>query len=132
MSSTVSKTASCLCGEVSFRITGELRLVIACHCTQCRKQTGNYGAFTSTEDQHLHFDKQATLAWYRASDKAQRGFCKNCGSLLFWKADGSKETSISAGSIDGKTGLALGGHIYCEDAGDYYSITGGTYQLPQW
>src|SRR5262245_23873659 len=30
------KTGSCLCGAVRFDITGPLRPVIACHCTQCR------------------------------------------------------------------------------------------------
>ena len=127
-----TKTGSCLCGGVSFHITGPLRPIIACHCTQCRKQTGHYGAFTECEDAGLHFDKQSTLAWYRASDKAQRGFCKNCGSVLFWKADGRNSTSISAGSIDGPTGLELAGHIYCASAGDYYPIAGGAYQLEQW
>jgi hypothetical protein len=36
------KTGSCLCGAVAFEITGALRSVIACHCHQCRKQTGTY------------------------------------------------------------------------------------------
>ena len=36
------KTGSCLCGAVAFEITGPLRPVIACHCHQCRKQTGTY------------------------------------------------------------------------------------------
>jgi hypothetical protein len=34
------KPGSCLCGAVAFEITGPLRSVIACHCHQCRKQTG--------------------------------------------------------------------------------------------
>jgi hypothetical protein len=113
-------------------MTGKLRPVIACHCTQCRKQTGHFGAFTECQNTDLHIDKQSTLGWYRASDKAQRGFCKNCGSVLFWKADGRSSTSISAGSIDGATGLELAGHIYCANAGDYYPISGGSYQLEQW
>jgi hypothetical protein len=126
------KTGSCLCGEVAFHITGELRPVIACHCTQCRKQTGHYGAFTACDNSALHFDKQTTLTWYRASEKAQRGFCSTCGSALFWKRDHGDNTSISAGSIDGATGLKLEGHIFCANAGDYYPIAGGDYQLAQW
>ena len=126
------RTGSCLCGNVAFHITGPMWPVIACHCTQCRKQTGNYGAFTECDDADLHMDKQSTLEWYRASDKARRGFCKGCGSVLFWKADGKSSTSVAAGSIDGTTGLSLGGHIFCDNAGDYYEIAGGTYRLPQW
>ena len=36
------KTGSCLCGAVSFKVHGALRQTIACHCIQCRKQTGSY------------------------------------------------------------------------------------------
>jgi hypothetical protein len=114
------KTGSCLCGEVAFRITGPLRPVVACHCTQCRKQTRHFGAFTNCAVSDLHFDKDTSLAWYRASDSARRGFCKTCGSVLFWQGNGRDTISISAGSLDGKTGLALSGHIFCADAGGIY------------
>jgi hypothetical protein len=126
------KTGSCLCGGVAFELRGPLKPVTACHCTQCRKQTGNYWASTTSADADLHFTRKDTLAWYRASDKAQRGFCKACGSTLFWKADGRDTTSICAGAIDGATGLKLEGHIYCDNAGDYYEIAGGGYRLGQW
>ncbi|MFO1034313.1 MAG: GFA family protein [Hyphomicrobiales bacterium] len=122
---------SCLCGGVSFDITGPLRPVVMCHCTQCRKQSGHVGAFTACDDKDLHFTCKDTLAWYRASDLAGRGFCKNCGSLLFWKGDGKDYISITAGSLDKPTGLAVEGHIYCADKGDYYEIKDGDYQLPQ-
>lgn len=125
-------TGSCLCGGVSFEISGELRPVIICHCTQCRKQSGHVGAFTSCKDDDLHFTARDTLAWYRASSRAGRGFCKTCGSLLFWKADGSNITSIAAGSLNGKTGLTIEGHIYCADKGDYYSLCDGEYQKAEW
>ena len=40
------KTGSCLCGGVAFEMRGPLEPVTACHCIQCRKQTGNYWAST--------------------------------------------------------------------------------------
>lgn len=126
------KTGSCLCGGVAFEIAGPMRPVVMCHCSQCRKQSGHIGAFTACDDKDLHFKSQETLGWYRASNGAARGFCRNCGSLLFWKGDGRDYTSITAGSIDGATGLAVEGHIYCADKGDYYEILDGEYQKPQW
>ncbi len=124
------KTGSCLCGEVAFELRGPLDDVIVCHCTQCRKQTGNYWASTHTADKDLHFTKKGSLLWFRSSHKAQRGFCGTCGSTLFWKTDGSDATSVCAGVIDGKSGLKLAGHIYTDNAGDYYDITGGRYRKP--
>jgi hypothetical protein len=123
------KTGSCLCGAVSYEVHGPIRSVIACHCIQCRKQTGSYMSATAAQDTDLKIIRDAGLKWYRSSANAQRGFCQECGSSLFWKADGSAHTSIAAGSIDGPTGAPLEGHIFCESAGDYYEITGGAYRL---
>jgi hypothetical protein len=126
------KKGSCLCGGVAFEITGPMRPVVGCHCSMCRKQSGHFGAFSACNNADLKFESDSTLAWYRASDNAGRGFCKTCGSLLFWKGDGKTYTSIAAGSIDGVTDLKLEGHIYCADKGDYYEILDGDYQKAQW
>ena len=126
------KTGSCLCGAVQYEVHGTLRPVIACHCSQCRKQTGTYMSATAAEDGDLHLTEARGLRWYRSSPAAKRGFCGECGSVLFWKGDGLGYTSIAAGSLDGPTGLTLEGHIYCADAGDYYEIAGGSYRKAQW
>ena len=126
------KTGSCLCGAVQYEVHGALRPVLACHCVQCRKQTGNYMSSTAASDEELKITEDRGLKWYRSSDIAQRGFCQECGSVLFWKKDGSDTTSITAGSIDGPTGAPLEGHIFCESAGDYYEIAGGTFRRDQW
>ena len=126
------KTGSCLCGAVKYEVTGSLRDVIACHCQQCRKQTGNYMSATGAQDTDLRITEARALKWYRSSEKAQRGFCSECGSVLFWKGRGTDYTAITAGSLDGPTGLKLEGHIFCDNAGDYYEIAGGEYKLGQW
>ncbi len=77
----------------------------------------------------LHFKTKGYAGLVRASDNsAGRGFCKTCGSLLFWKGDASPTISVAAGSLNGKTGLKTEGHIYCADKGDYYEIHDGEYQ----
>jgi hypothetical protein len=125
------KTGSCLCGAVAFEITGQLRPVIACHCHQCRKQTGTYMSSTAVKDEQFRLTETRGLKWYRSSDTGRRGFCEQCGSVLFWKGDGYDYIAIAAGSIDGKLGVTLDGHIFCESAGDYYQITGGRFQAPR-
>jgi hypothetical protein len=127
----MKRHGSCLCGAVTYEVDGPMREVVACHCIQCRKQTGHYLAMTNAKVTDFHLLTSAPLKWYRASDAAKRGFCGDCGSVLFWQGDGSDEISISAGSIDGQTGLKLGGHIFCDFAGDYYEIVGGDYQRPE-
>lgn len=126
------KTGSCLCGAVKYEVHGALRNVIACHCEQCRKQTGTYMSATAAKDGDLKIVADRGLKWYQSSDKARRGFCGECGSVLFWKGDGRDYTAIAAGSLDGATGLTLEGHIFCASAGDYYEIAGGNYRRARW
>ena len=113
-------TGSCLCNAVTFRITGPLRPVIACHCQQCRKTSGHHVAATSAAREAVEIT--GTVQWYQSSERAQRGFCPVCGSNLFWDGPGDN-LSIFAGPLDGPTGLEIAGHIYCADKGDYYDIT---------
>lgn len=126
------RTGSCLCGSVKYEIHGPLRNVVACHCGQCRKQTGTYMSATAAQDSDLEVTETRGLKWFRSSATAARGFCGECGSVLFWKGDGRDYTAITAGSLDGPTALPLDGHIYCESAGDYYVIAGGAYRRPGW
>jgi hypothetical protein len=55
----------------------------------------------------------------------KRGFCKKCGSPLFWDAAGRKNLSISMGAFDQPTGTHLEKHIFVPDKGDYYEIADG-------
>lgn len=118
-------TGSCLCGDVRYAVSGPLRPVIACHCTQCRKTSGHHVAATSAARDGVKITGEVT--WFRSSPQARRGFCGTCGSNLFWDGPGT-HLSIFAGTIDGGSGVTLAGHIYCADKGDYYQIADG---LPQ-
>ena len=111
---------SCLCGGVVFDVLGHSRPVIACHCTQCRKQSGHFWAASAVSEDALTLVKADTLAWYAASDSAKRGFCNGCGAFLFWQAMESDQISFAPGAIDGPTGLQIAEHWYEDDAGDYY------------
>jgi hypothetical protein len=94
---------------VSFEVTGTLPPPDACHCTQCRKQSGHFFASTSSE-------------------KVQRGFCSICGSSLFWDPIYKDWIAIAMGAFDLPTGTRLRIHIHVADKGDYYDIGDG---LPQ-
>lgn len=122
---------SCLCGAVAYEADGPLRNVIGCHCTQCRKTTGHFMAATAADHDSFRITRRDGLAWYRSSASAERGFCKVCGSTLFWQGDGRNYVAIAAGTLDGPTGLRIEGHIFCADKGDYYDIFDGDYQRPR-
>ena len=122
------KTGSCLCGKVQLHVAKYNRDVVACHCKQCRKQTGHMVAAFNVLDADLTINGEDNLKWYAASDEAKRGFCKHCGSVLIWKSNDADNTSIMAGCMDSPTDLKLAGHIFVADKGDYYELDDG---LPQ-
>ncbi|GLS20089.1 aldehyde-activating protein [Labrys miyagiensis] len=115
------KTGSCLCGSVTYEVWGSLRPIVACHCIQCRKTSGHYVAATQTESSHISI-KGNSLKWFRSSERAERAFCSNCGSNLFWRRPDSQHISIFAGTIDGATELKMESQLYTKMAGDYYAI----------
>ncbi len=116
------KTGSCLCGAVKYETTGELRPVVACHCTQCRKLTGHFMAATASLLKDFTITKDEGLVWYASSQSAKRGFCGECGSQLFWQHNEALHLSITAGTLDDDNNIGFWGHIFCSDKGSYYEI----------
>jgi len=123
-------TGGCACGAVRFRSSNKPGPVVACHCSQCRRQTGLYFASVDVALDGLVIDGRETLHWYQSSEAAERGFCRNCGSALFWQRISSDSVSILAGAFDKPSDLAFGYHIYCADKGDFYEINDGLPQYP--
>lgn len=121
-------TGSCECGAVQYELTGPLRNSVACHCSQCRKTSGHYWSATQVPNERFKITKDAGLKWYRSSDVAQRAFCIECGSSLFWTHDAEDATSVATGTLDGPTGLQTAKHIFVADKGDYYKIEPGPEQ----
>ena len=114
----------CLCGSVRYEVNGPLNDVHICHCGQCRRQSGHCVAATGAKRADFRLIEAGSLKWYRSSDWAQRGFCGDCGSALFWD-DGGEEIGINAGSLDQPTGLAVTSHIYVDVKADYYEVADG-------
>ena len=124
----VKKTGSCLCGDVSFDVTGPLRDIVMCHCTQCQKSSGHHYAATSAADKDLAIHDKGGLAWYKSSDYAERGFCRNCGSNLFWRMPSREQTSILMGSFDQDMALPVSQHYFVGSRKHYYTLEPG---IPQ-
>ncbi|MCY3768951.1 MAG: GFA family protein [Gammaproteobacteria bacterium] len=117
-----TRTGGCLCGGVRYRVVGEIRPVINCFCSQCRKTSGHHFAATQAGLEQFQLLSEESLAWYSSSDAARRGFCNRCGSSLFWQRRGTRTISITAGTLDGPTGLSTMKNIFVEDRSDYHDL----------
>jgi hypothetical protein len=119
---------SCQCGAVQFSLAEVPVEASACHCTQCRKQSGHFFASANLPKSAVTIRGAENITWYPSSEKVRRGFCSKCGSWLFWEPVARDWTSVALGSLDGHTGLKLERHIFVAHKGDYYDIADG---LPQ-
>lgn len=116
-------TGGCNCGGVRYRVDAELRDVANCHCEPCRRITGHFMAATAAPVGNLHFESDRTLTWYDSTQTVQYGFCRVCGSTLFWRAsDKPAHVSIAAGTLDPPTGLRTTLAIFSDAASDYHRL----------
>ena len=122
-------TGGCLCGAVRYAVSGPLRDIVNCHCTMCQRLHGNFGPHSKARKVNITITVSRGLAWYATSAVARRGFCRECGSGLFWEPFELDATGIVAGSIDSPTRLKSMGHIFVAEKADFYDITD---DLPQY
>ena len=101
-------TGSCLCGEVTFEITGPFTTFFLCHCERCRKDTGSAHAANL-------FSTSAKLTWLSGEQnittftlpetRHSKSFCTICGSALPIQLN-KKLIQIPAGSLDSDVTIA--------------------------
>lgn len=116
-------TGGCLCGAVRFEVAERPRDPVACHCRECRRQSGHVWAAASAPMVALAVTGE--VRWFHASDVARRGFCPACGSLMFWEGHGEGRTSIAVGAFDEPHDLRLREHVWTSERGAYYEVGDG-------
>ena len=120
---------SCLCGAVTFEVNQALPGPDACHCTQCRKFSGHYFTSTDVPKTALTVRGEEHLTWY-STGKARRGFCKTCGSSLFWDPLERDWIGVAMGAFDTPTETRIHIHVHVSSQGDYYELSDGIPQKP--
>ena len=79
-------------------------------------------AATAAATGDLHLGSNDTLVWYRSAPTTEYGFCRQCGSTLFWRADDRPDqVSITAGTVDPPTGLRTVTALFMAEHGDYHT-----------
>ncbi len=93
-------------------------------------------AASGCERSDLRLLSAETLAWHHPADdpNVAYGFCRECGSSLFWRiVEGPPEQtghiSICAGTLDPPTGLHTERALFVNDAADYHNLDP---QVPAW
>ena len=125
MSEAFEGNGSCLCGAVKFNARNALKSIGACHCNSCRKWGGGplIGVHCGNE---VSFLGQENISIYDSSDWAERGFCKRCGSHLFYRLKENMHHFICVGLFEDQSQFVLDRQSYIDRKPSYYSFANNT------
>jgi len=125
----MSASGKCLCGAVTFTAEQVESHVHACHCAMCRGWTG--GPMLAASVGSIQFSGEDKIKRYASSAWAERGFCSECGSSLFYHLFEPDMYIVATGAFDDPEQFALAGEIYVDEkpggynfAGDHPRLTG--------
>ena len=123
-SSDVAK-GSCLCGEVNLSTTGLNHHVAACHCSICCKWGGSalLGVDCGSE---INFSGEENIGVYQSSEWGERGFCKKCGSHLFFRLKDKSYYYVPVGIFDYSEDFVFDTQVFIEEKPSYYSFANET------
>ena len=125
MTDTKSAIATCLCGNVEISSPNVSSNVWACHCDMCRRWGG--GPLLSVDcGTNVSIKGEDNIVAYSSSDWAERGFCKGCGSHLFYRVKENLQYFIPVGCFESDSDFILSLQVFIDEKPEYYSFSNET------
>ena len=125
----------CLCGEVTYQVTGSFIEAHNCHCSRCRY--GRAAAHASNTfvaiDDLEYLRGEDRLKSYKVPDAKffTQVFCEICSSLMPRKDSERGVAIIPMGSLDDDPEIKPADHIFVDDKTNWHDITDGLPQFPK-
>ncbi len=130
MSDFVEKTGNCLCRAVRISAKTPNTNVGACHCGMCRKWGG--GPFMTVDcGADVSFEGEESISVFDSSEWAERGFCKKCGSHLFYRLKQYKRYFIPAGLFDDDVSFIFDHQVFIDKKPSFYSFSNKTSDMTE-
>jgi len=115
----------CLCGAVKIKATDVGKDVGACHCKMCRRWGG--GPFMEIEcGKNVVFKGEENIAVYNSSDWAERGFCRQCGTHLFYRFKKTGHHGIPIGVFGDDPALSFEHQVFIDEKPSFYAFSNKT------
>jgi len=119
---------SCLCGAVELSTSSLSSEIGACHCGMCRKWGG--AAFLGVEcNSKPNLAGEENIGIYKSSEWAERGFCKKCGTHLFYRLIQNKHYFVPVGIFDQDAGFKFETQVFIEEKPEYYEFANQTKKM---
>jgi hypothetical protein len=91
------RTASCSCGQLQARVSGEPLRVSVCHCLACQQRSGNVFAAQARFAAEAFTVTGRSTEFTRVGDAGGRAtfrFCAECGGTVYYTNEGSDATVV--------------------------------------
>jgi len=108
-------TGGCLCGAVRFAVTPPTKWCAHCHCSLCRRAHGAAFVtwFGAANERFRFLAGEDELVWFASTPEARRGFCRRCGSTLFFTSvRWPGETHVALAHMDGPIDREPAAHVF--------------------
>jgi len=121
MSENRNGRGACLCGACQFTAKEIDKTVGACHCGICRKWGGGPLMAVACGSE-VFFENTDSISVYDSSMWAERGFCKQCGSHLFYRLKETQQYFIPAGLFDESIEFIFDHQVFIDKKPEYYTF----------
>lgn len=123
------RTGQCMCAAVAYRAETEDRVSV-CYCKMCQRWAS--GAFMGVMTERFEVTRGADrLGVVKSSDWAERGFCTECGSNLFYRVPGAGYLSVAFGSLDDTSGLRPHMQFYVDKRPGGFELAADTKEMTE-
>lgn len=113
---TVTREASCSCGQLTIRANGDPVKISACHCRECQRRTGSAFGVAVFFDREKVAASGASSSHTRAGDSGRSiefKFCPDCGSTVFWMPDFREDlVAVALGCFNDPSSLVPTQSVY--------------------
>jgi hypothetical protein len=116
---------TCLCKAVSIEIDKSPETFTVCHCEDCRRWSGGVPMSTNGGE-HLKFSGEESIGRFSSSDIAERGFCKTCGTHLFFRLKKSDHYFLFVGLFGDEISPKFELQEFIDRKPGYYSFSNET------
>jgi len=121
-------SANCLCGEVKITVAEVNPNFTVCHCDSCRGW-GGAPFFALQCGTDVKIEGSEHIKSYESSTWANRGFCTNCGTHLFYKLKSNGAYNMPVGLFADLKGLTMSMQYFSDQRPDYYCFSNQTKEM---
>ncbi len=128
MAATTEHQGACLCGAVKIKADAGSNQIGVCHCKMCRRWGGG-PLFASEFGTAVSFEGAEHIATFSSSEWAERGFCRRCGTHLFYRLKDNHHYAIPVGLFDDSEDWQFAEQVFIEQKPGFYSFAEDTKTL---